>query len=168
MVPGRGVKELWYRELGASRPRMCFYGDLNGHQGCVNTIHFNPAGVSGSDDKNVIVWNWATKSKEIIYHSGHLDNVFKVRVMPYTDDRTIITSAADGQVSVGQIMDNGQVSTRLLGLHNGRVHGLTIEEGAPYVFYSCSEDGLVQQFDMRSHAPTKLLLALHSRGIGYL
>lgn len=83
--------------------RMNFCGDLNGHQGCVNAIHFNPAGdllVSGSDDKDIIVWNWATKSREIMYHSGHLENVFEVRVMPYTDDRTIITSAADGQVSL--------------------------------------------------------------------
>ncbi|KAG1339141.1 DDB1- and CUL4-associated factor 8 [Cocos nucifera] len=184
MVPGRGVKELWDRELGASRPRvvarriqsheafvkrMSFYGDLNGHQGCVNTIHFNPAGnllVSGSDDKDIIVWNWATKSKEIIYHSGHLDNVFEVRVMPYTDDRTIITSAADGQVRVGQIMENGQVTTRHLGLHNGRVHGLAIEQGTPHVFYSCGEDGFVQRFDLRTHAPTKLLLCSSFLGNG--
>lgn len=141
--------------------RMSFYGDLHGHQGCVNTIHFNPAGdhlVSGSDDKHVIIWNWATKSKKIIYHSGHLENVFDVRVVPYTDDCTIITSAADGQVRVGQIAENGEVATRQLGLHNGRVHGLVLEQGSPHVFYSCGEDGLVQRFDLRSPAPTKLLL----------
>ncbi|XP_023754037.1 uncharacterized protein LOC111902439 isoform X4 [Lactuca sativa] len=30
--------------------------------------------------------------------AGHVDNIFQARIMPFTDDRTIVTSAADGQV----------------------------------------------------------------------
>lgn len=48
------------------------------------------------------------------------------------------------QVIVGQIMGNGQVSTKHLGTHRGRVHKLAIEPGSPHIFYSCGEDGLVQ------------------------
>lgn len=80
---------------------MVSYGNLCGHKGCVNTIHFNPAGdllVSGSDDKGIILWNWESKYKKFTYASGHMDNVFQALIMPFTEDRTIITSAADGQV----------------------------------------------------------------------
>lgn len=81
--------------------RLNLHGKLNGHGGCVNTIHFNPSGeilVSGSDDKQIIFWNWATKNKTLSYYSGHQDNVFQARIMPFTDDRSVITSASDGQV----------------------------------------------------------------------
>lgn len=67
----------------------------------MNTVYFNPSGnllVSGSDDKEVIVWNWEAKIKNFAFSSGHSDNIFQARIMPFTDDRTIVTSAADGQV----------------------------------------------------------------------
>ena len=79
------------------------YHKLNGHQGCVNTVEFNSTGdllVSGSDDKRVILWNWATGSKIFSYSSGHLDNIFQTRIMPFTDDQSIVTSSADGQVKM--------------------------------------------------------------------
>lgn len=170
-----GLSEIWRRELGCfSQPhqftrrvggsealikRLDRYGKLNGHNGCVNTVYFNPSGdliVSGSDDKEVIVWNWAAKVKHFAYYSGHSDNIFQARIMPFTDDRTIVTSAADGQVRLAQISDNGKASTKRLGTHRGRVHKLAIEPGSPYIFYSCGEDGLVQHFDLRNSSPTKL------------
>lgn len=48
------------------------------------------------------------------------------------------------QVRFAKIQDGGDVSTTLLGEHEGRVHNLAIEPGSPYIFYSCGEDGLVQ------------------------
>lgn len=81
--------------------RLSLYGKLHGHKGCVNTVHFNPSGdllVTGSDDRKIIIWDWATKTKKFAYPSGHLENVFQARIMPFTDDRMIVTSAADGQV----------------------------------------------------------------------
>lgn len=77
-------------------------GKLNGHEGCVNTIEFNQCGdrlVSGSDDRQVMFWNVATRSVVLAYASGHVDNIFQAKFMPFTDDRTIVTAAADGQVS---------------------------------------------------------------------
>ncbi|MQM02606.1 hypothetical protein Taro_035374 [Colocasia esculenta] len=141
--------------------RLSLYGKLLGHGGCVNTVHFNPSGdllLSGSDDEQIIFWNWAAKSKKFAYHSGHSENVFQARVMPFSDDRTVITSAADGQVRLGQIAENGDVNTKRLGKHRGRVHKLAIEPGSPHVFYSCGEDGFVQHFDLRSSTATKLFL----------
>ena len=83
--------------------RITLYGKLNGHKECVNTVEFNSTGdvlVSGSDDKHVIFWDWAAKSKTFSYSSGHLDNIFQARIMPFTDDRKVVTSSCDGQVSL--------------------------------------------------------------------
>ncbi|KAB2068135.1 hypothetical protein ES319_A08G010900v1 [Gossypium barbadense] len=135
------------------------YGKLNGHEGCVNTVEFNFNGdilVSGSDDKHVMLWNWATKTKTLCYASGHLDNIFQARIMPLTDDKRIITSSADGQVRLGEILENGQVKTGRLGKHQGRVHCLAVEPGSPHIFFSCGEDGLVQHYDLRCGSALKL------------
>ncbi|XP_062210870.1 uncharacterized protein LOC133912241 isoform X2 [Phragmites australis] len=140
--------------------RMIQYGKLRGHDGCVNTVSFNPSGdllVSGSDDTNIILWDWLAKTKKLIYPSGHQENVFHARVMPFTDDSTIVTVAADGQVRVGQLKEGGGVTTKQIGEHDARVHNLAVEPGSPFAFYSCGEDGLVQHFDLRSDSATKLL-----------
>ncbi|CAN6307011.1 unnamed protein product [Urochloa humidicola] len=166
--------EVGRREIGCSFPRassrrisgsehivmrMTQYGKLRGHDGCVNTVSFNPAGdllVSGSDDTNIILWDWLAKTKRLVYPSGHQENVFHARVMPFTDDKTIVTVAADGQVRVGRLKEGGEVTTKLIGEHDSRVHKMAIEPGSPYIFYSCGEDGLVQHFDLRSDSATKL------------
>ncbi|KAK3206102.1 hypothetical protein Dsin_020148 [Dipteronia sinensis] len=169
-----GFTEIYRREMGFSRPRnvarrfsasqvlvkrINLYQKLNGHQGCVNAVEFNSTGdllVSGSDDKQVILWNWATGSKIFSYSSGHLDNIFQTRIMPFTDDQRIVTSSADGQVRLGQVLEGGQVETKRLGKHQGRVYKLAVEPGSPHILYSCGEDGFVQHFDLRSSTATKL------------
>ncbi|CAH9107387.1 unnamed protein product [Cuscuta epithymum] len=166
--------EFWKREIGLSVSRtfsrriaasegvvkqLDLYGKLKGHQGCVNTISFNSLGdtlVSGSDDKQVILWDWATKTSKLSYPSGHFDNIFQAKFMPFTDDRNIITSSADGQVRLGQVLENGDVDTKRLAKHGGRVHSLAVEPGSPYIFYSCGEDGFVQHYDLRSNSVKKL------------
>lgn len=45
---------------------------------------------------------------------------------------------------LAKIQDAGDVSTTLLGEHEGRAHNLAIEPGSPYIFYSCGEEGFVQ------------------------
>uniref|UniRef100_A0A0E0GKY7 Uncharacterized protein n=1 Tax=Oryza nivara TaxID=4536 RepID=A0A0E0GKY7_ORYNI len=166
--------EVGRQEIGSSTPRassrrisgseglvmrMHQYGKLRGHDGCVNTVSFNPAGnllVSGSDDMDIILWDWLAKTQRLIYPSGHQENVFHARVMPFTDDSTIVTVAADGQVRVGQLNEGGEVTTKQIGVHDDRAHKMAIEPGSPYIFYSCGEDGLVQHFDLRNDSPMKL------------
>ncbi|GKV23960.1 hypothetical protein SLEP1_g33630 [Rubroshorea leprosula] len=75
--------------------------------------------------------------------------------MPYSDDRSIVTCAADGQVRHAQILER-DVNTKLLAKHHGRAHKLAIEPGSPYIFYTCGEDGLVQHIDLRTAAATEL------------
>lgn len=169
-----GFAQICRREMGFTKPR-CFarrfsasevlvkqinlYGKLSGHEGCVNDVDFNSTGdllVSGSDDKQVIFWNWETKTKQFSYPSGHLDNIFQTRIIPFTGDRKIVTSSSDGQVRLGQVLEDGQVDTKMLGMHQGRVHKLALEPGSPHILYSCGEDSFVQHFDLRSSSATKL------------
>lgn len=168
------MEEIYRREIGFSQPRTFFrrvfasealvkqidlYGTLNGHEGCVNTIQFNSSGdilVSGSDDQKVMMWDWATLAFQFSYDSGHLDNIFQVKIMPFTDDRRIVTSSADGQVRLGELLESSEVRTKRIGRHQGRVHNLAVEPGSAYNLYSCGEDGFVQHFDLRSNSARKL------------
>lgn len=38
--------------------------------------------------------------------------------------------------------------TKVVAKHQRRAHKLAIEPGSPHIFYSCGEDGLVQQVNM--------------------
>lgn len=74
---------------------------LEKHRGCVNTVSFSPDGdilISGSDDRRVILWDWESGNVKLSFHSGHHNNVFQAKIMPCTEDRSIVTCAADGQV----------------------------------------------------------------------
>ncbi|KAG2703097.1 hypothetical protein I3843_06G113600 [Carya illinoinensis] len=170
----KAVVGVWQREvgqlstrnfahrLGASEDlvrRLDIYRKLEKHRGCVNTVSFNADGgilVSGSDDKRVILWDWETGHVKLSFHSDHNNNVFQAKIMPYTNDRHIVTCAADGQVRLAQILEHGGVGTTLLAKHHGRAHNLAIEPGSPHIFYTCGEDGFLQHFDLRTLAATKL------------
>ena len=81
--------------------RLDLFRKLEKHRGCVNTVSFNADGdilVSGSDDRRVILWDWETGHIKLSFHSGHNNNVFQAKMMPYSEDRSIVTCAADGQV----------------------------------------------------------------------
>ncbi|KAH7690105.1 WD repeat-containing protein 42A protein [Dioscorea alata] len=173
---GHGVVRFWKREVGDLSPRafarfaaasedlvlrLGIHRKLDKHRGCVNTVSFNADGdilVSGSDDRMIILWNWDAGLVKLSFHSGHTDNVFQAKFMPYTDDRTLVTCAADGEVRHVQILERGQVVTKMLAQHEGRVHKMAIEPGSPHIFYSCGEDGLVQHFDLRTQSATKLFV----------
>ncbi|VAH17770.1 unnamed protein product [Triticum turgidum subsp. durum] len=175
-----GAAELCFREVGDLLPRrfarraaaseelvmrLQIHRKLNKHTGCVNTVGFNAAGdtlISGSDDQRVMLWDWDTGAVKMQFHSGHGDNVFQARFMPYTNDRTIVTCGADGEVRVAKIQDGRDVLTSLLGEHDGRAHKLAIEPGSPYIFYSCGEDGHVQHFDLRTDTATELFICRKS------
>eukprot|EP00873_Tetraselmis_striata_P017429 jgi/Tetstr1/437693/TSEL_026348.t2 len=136
---------------------------LEGHSGCVNTVHFSPEGdvlVSGSDDLSVILWDWQRGARLLKYDSGHVNNVFQARIMPHSDNRTIISCAADGQVRVGTLSESRTSATTVkAGQHHGRAHKLALEPGSSHCFLSSGEDGVVRHFDLRepSYGNRKLL-----------
>ncbi|XP_014513908.1 DDB1- and CUL4-associated factor 8 isoform X1 [Vigna radiata var. radiata] len=170
----KAIPDLCHRELGHLPPRnfalrlgasedlvlrLDVLRKLHKHRGCVNTVSFNTDGdilVSGSDDWRVILWDWETGRIKLSFHSGHNNNVFQAKIMPHSEDRSIVTCAADGQVRHAKILENGGVETKFLAKHQGRAHKLAIEPGSPHIFYTCGEDGLVQHFDLRTGVATEL------------
>lgn len=170
----KAIVDVWQREVGqlSSRNfahrlaasedlvlRLDILRKLAKHRGCVNTVSFSASGdilVSGSDDKKIMLWDWEVGKVKLSFHSGHDNNVFQAKILPYSDDHSIVTCAADGQVRHAQILEGGRVETSLLGSHQGRAHKLAIDPGSPHIFYTCGEDGLVQHFDLRTKACTEL------------
>ena len=63
--------------------------------------HFNETGsrlASGSDDLEIIVWDWQKAKKELSFKSGHTSNVFQSKFLPHSGDTLIATTSRDGQV----------------------------------------------------------------------
>ncbi|NXV82308.1 DCAF8 factor, partial [Atlantisia rogersi] len=91
----QAIHALRERELGSSSrfvyeacgarvfvQRFRLQHGLEGHTGCVNTLHFNQRGTwlaSGSDDLKVVVWDWVRRQPVLEFESGHKSNVFQVR-----------------------------------------------------------------------------------------
>lgn len=92
----KSFKSLHFRALGLGAPylftrnvtgslnmiqRFKLERKLDYHTGCVNTLNFNETGdtlASGSDDLNIVIWDWARGKKKFHYESGHTGNVFQV------------------------------------------------------------------------------------------
>ena len=56
---------------------------LKEHEGCVNCINFSTSGdvlASGSDDLQVVLWNWENGKINTKVESGHMANVFQVSI----------------------------------------------------------------------------------------
>ncbi|KAK3237534.1 hypothetical protein CYMTET_52399 [Cymbomonas tetramitiformis] len=156
-----------FRRTAGSCPgllrRMTLQKELEGHRGCVNTVSFISSGdvlVSGSDDQQVMLWDWKTGERQLTYHSGHSGNVFQARLLPESGN-VMVTLGADGRVRVGHLPQGGAApETREIGKHRGCAHKLGIMENSPNVFLSCGEDGHICQYDLRQETPfTSMLVA---------
>ncbi|XP_076310284.1 DDB1- and CUL4-associated factor 8-like isoform X1 [Tachypleus tridentatus] len=134
---------------------------MKNHDGCVNTLHFNSTGTrlaSGSDDLNIVIWDWTISKPVLEYQSGHRSNVFQAKFMPFSGDSHIVSCARDGQVRLAELSSTGICKgTRKLGQHRGAAHKLALEMDMPHTFLSCGEDSVVFQVDLREEKPEKLI-----------
>ncbi|KAI8505666.1 DDB1- and CUL4-associated factor 8 [Branchiostoma belcheri] len=170
------LPSLHQREMGFGRALFPYYAcgltdfvsrfelqhKLEHHEGCVNTLHFNQPGTllaSGSDDLNVVLWDWARNKPVLIYNSGHRSNVFQAKFMPYSGDCTVVSCARDGQVRVAELSSTGVCKgTKKLAQHRGAAHKLALDPDSNCTFLTCGEDAVVFQIDLRDDKPaTKLL-----------
>ncbi|KAJ5245853.1 hypothetical protein N7468_000836 [Penicillium chermesinum] len=118
---------LWQRECGDLPPRpglRTIYGsqewvddldivnELGGHMGCINALSWSRSGsllASGSDDRHLNIYSYQSDSSDAPFSlkttvaTGHKANIFSVKFMPHSNDRTLVTCAGDSQVRVFDI-----------------------------------------------------------------
>ncbi|KAL7669300.1 hypothetical protein ACOME3_009962 [Neoechinorhynchus agilis] len=131
--------------------------ELKAHSGCVNCLDWDSDGryiLSGSDDHQVAIFdNDGSKFKQRI-KTRHNGNIFSVKFMPFSDNSTILTGAADTEVQVHDI--SGSLIRRIQ-THVDRVKRLATIPNTPSVFISSGEDGYVYSHDLRDPNPSVLV-----------
>ncbi|KAK1554014.1 hypothetical protein Q3G72_006646 [Acer saccharum] len=134
--------------------------ELEGHQGCVNTISWNSKGsllISGSDDTRINIWSYSTRKLLHSIETGHTTNIFCTKFIPETSDELVVSGAGDAEVRLFNLSrcsgrgldDNAIAPSALFQCHSRRVKKLAVEVGNPHVVWSASEDGTLRQHDFR-------------------
>ncbi|XP_014646573.1 PREDICTED: DDB1- and CUL4-associated factor 8-like [Ceratotherium simum simum] len=130
--------------------------ELKGHNGCVNTVHFNQCGTwlaSSSDDLRVIVWDWMRQQPVLDFESGHRSNVFQAKFLPNCGDPTLAMCARDGQIRVAELSATPHCkNTKCVAQHRGACHKLALEPDSPK-FLTSGEDAVVLAIDLRQGQP---------------
>ena len=113
---------------------------------------------SGSDDLKVNIWDPYKQKLLKSVNTKHRGNIFSVRFIPGTSDSLIASAAADCNIFVHDL--NKNLYLHEIYAHSNRVKKLATCQSIPFLFWSCGEDGLVLQHDIRcsSNETTKLLL----------
>ncbi|XP_045146723.1 DDB1- and CUL4-associated factor 8-like [Echinops telfairi] len=141
--------------------------ELEGHLGCVNSVHFNRRGTwlaSTSDDLKVLVWDWARGKQVLNYRSGHRTNVFQAKFLPNSADSVVATCGSDGQVRIAELASMPHYKiTRRVAQHKAAAHKLALEPDSPYKFLSSGEDGMVFAIDLRLHQPASPVVVVRDR-----
>lgn len=148
--------------------RFAFTEELKGHTAAVNSIAWDDSGryiVSGSDDchlniydtqlmddSGVVVVN-GVKPKHLVHRlkTKHQGNIFSAKFM--NGISAVIAGGADFRVSYTDInayYKNKQAASSTFNCHAGFVHEVVIDPlNTVSNFFSCSEDGTVNQYDLR-------------------
>ncbi|KAG8508066.1 DDB1- and CUL4-associated factor 8 [Galemys pyrenaicus] len=166
----RALTALRDRQLG-SRPRFVYEAcgarafvqrfhlqyELEGHNGCVNTVHFNQRGTwlaSSSDDLRVIVWDWLRQQPILDFASGHKNNVFQAKFLPNCGDSILAMCARDGQVRIAELSAAPYCrKTKCVAQHQGPSHKLALVPDTPLKFLTSGEDAVVFTIDLRQSQP---------------
>ena len=86
--------------------------ELGGHTGCVNALSWSRSGqllASGSDDTHLNIYSYQPESSTSPFSlnttilTGHRGNIFSVKFMPHSNDRTLVSCARDSQVRIFDI-----------------------------------------------------------------
>lgn len=143
--------------------RLSLQAELQGHQGCVNTIAWNSKGsllLSGSDDQRINIWGYGSQKLLQSIDTGHSANIFCTKFVPETSDELVVSGAADAEVrlfNLSRLKGSGSEDSAIdpsanFRCHTRRVKKLAVEVGNPNLVWSASEDGTLRQHDFREGA----------------
>ncbi|EXJ83204.1 hypothetical protein A1O1_06823 [Capronia coronata CBS 617.96] len=94
--------------------------ELGAHTGCVNALSWSSSGsllASGSDDTFLNIWDYnpsglaKTFTLNTSVSTGHHANIFSVKFMPHSNDRTVVTCAGDSEVRVFDLEYGGAANS---------------------------------------------------------
>lgn len=142
---------------------------------------------SGSDDTRVHIHSYLPEGSTSQFNlttsivTGHTQNIFSVKFMPHSNDRTVVSAAGDSTVRIFDVEHSGHTATtgstsgrrtgarnvwentrrlnegdtnaKVFRSHSDRVKRI-VTESSPYFFLTCSEDGEVRQWDLREPEST--------------
>jgi WD and tetratricopeptide repeat-containing protein 1 len=135
--------------------RLELHTKLEGHEGCVNCLEFSSNGnllLSGSDDTQVFLWDPYRNKPIANFATHHRGNIFSVKFLPKSNDKQIVTGAAD-QCLFSYDLNQPEEPLFKCRCHQSRIKRLAVAPELPFTFFSSSEDGCVHQYDLReSHS----------------
>ncbi|UYV69380.1 WDTC1 [Cordylochernes scorpioides] len=103
---------------------------------------------SGSDDVQIILWDPFQYRQLHTIQSGHQGNIFSVKFLPLTNDKTLVSGAADCRLRVHDVQATD--TTMVCSCHTGRVKRIAVAPNTPFMFWSAAEDGFIMEFDLRT------------------
>ncbi|KAL1925033.1 uncharacterized protein VTP21DRAFT_4687 [Calcarisporiella thermophila] len=154
----------WHQKFGFSGneyfpSRWSLQQNLKGHNGCVNTIHWNDTGeliVSGSDDCHINIWSPVKNPENPLIHSinsGHIINIFSVQFLPHTNSSHIVSCSADGITRFtdlnAYVNDPSWSPLPPFRCHTDITYEVLPDPNDPHIFFDCSDDGTVNMYDLR-------------------
>ena len=113
----------------------------------------------GSDDLNVIIWDWERSRKLVQYNTGHRANVFQSKIFP--GDLLISSCSRDGQVRLAELSVTGALrSTKKLAQHKGPAHKMSLIPESQYCLLSA---GRMDRFSWWTSGSRNLIRYFFSR-----
>lgn len=99
---------------------------------------------SVSDDRCLRVWDAFRARCLVDLTTVHQGNVFAVKFLPQTDDRRVVTGAADCKVCVYDVERGGGDGPLMqCTCHTSRVKSVAVLPDSPDMLWTSGEDGVV-------------------------
>ena len=143
------VRSKSYRKLYGDRRLindLDIVNELDGHSGCVNALSWSKSGrllASGSDDQHLNIHSYQPENASSQFKlattvaTGHTANIFSVKFMPHSNDRTVVTAAGDAEVRVFDLEYAGEAreasTASSMATHGRRSRRNNIYNGVRYL-----------------------------------
>lgn len=137
---------------------------VEGHDGCVNTIHWSDDGkfiLSGSDDSTLQIYSYGTYRQAHRLLTGHQGIIFSARFFPRTGNSKVVSGENHGMVRVTDV-EYPTLSAPFL-CNRGAVY--QVIPISPDVFYTCGYGRTVREYDLRVDSACECTRGMCHKGI---